>query len=108
MLGEGVACVVLKRLADAERDGDRIYAVIKGVGGASDGKSLGLTAPRKEGQVRALERAYAQAGVSPAEVGLVEAHGTGTVVGDRTELATLTEVFDARGRGAGQRACSAR
>ena len=97
VLGEGVACIVLKRVADAERDGDRIYAVIKGVAGASDGKSLGLTAPRKEGQVRALERAYAQAGVSPAEVGLVEAHGTGTIVGDRTELATLTEVFTAAG-----------
>ncbi len=97
VLGEGVACVVLKRVADAERDGDRIYAVIKGVAGASDGKSLGLTAPRKEGQVRALERAYAQSGVSPSEVGLVEAHGTGTVVGDRTELATLTEVFSAAG-----------
>ena len=92
VLGEGVACVVLKRLADAERDGDRIYAVIKGVAGASDGKSLGLTAPRKDGQVRALDRAYAEAGVSPVAVGLVEAHGTGTVVGDRTELATLTEV----------------
>jgi acyl transferase domain-containing protein/NAD(P)H-dependent flavin oxidoreductase YrpB (nitropropane dioxygenase family)/acyl carrier protein len=93
VLGEGVACLVLKRLADAERDGDRIYAVIKGVAGASDGKSLGLTAPRKEGQIRALERAYEQAGVSPVEVGLVEAHGTGTVVGDRTELGTLTDVF---------------
>ncbi len=93
VLGEGVACIVLKRLADAERDGDRIYAVVKGVAGASDGKSLGLTAPRKEGQVRALERAYEQAGLSPVEVGLVEAHGTGTVVGDRTELATLTDVF---------------
>ncbi|HEY0255390.1 MAG TPA: beta-ketoacyl synthase N-terminal-like domain-containing protein, partial [Kofleriaceae bacterium] len=93
VLGEGVACVVLKRLADAERDGDRVYAVIKGVAGASDGKSLGLTAPRKEGQVRALERAYVAAGVSPAAVGLVEAHGTGTVVGDRTELATLTDVY---------------
>ncbi|HEX4451928.1 MAG TPA: SDR family NAD(P)-dependent oxidoreductase [Kofleriaceae bacterium] len=93
VLGEGVGCIVLKRLADAERDGDRIYAVVKGVAGASDGKSLGLTAPRKEGQVRALERAYEQAGVSPVDVGLVEAHGTGTVVGDRTELATLTDVF---------------
>ena len=101
VLGEGVACVVLKRLADAERDGDRIYAVIRGVAGASDGKSLGLTAPRKEGQVRALERAYRQAGVSPAEVGLVEAHGTGTVVGDRTELATLTDVFGAAGAAPG-------
>jgi acyl transferase domain-containing protein/NAD(P)H-dependent flavin oxidoreductase YrpB (nitropropane dioxygenase family)/acyl carrier protein len=92
-LGEGVACVVLKRLADAERDGDRIYAVIDGVGSASDGRALGLTAPRPEGQRSALTRAYRNAGVSPAEVGLVEAHGTGTVVGDRTELATLTEVW---------------
>src|SRR5262249_43385927 len=83
--GEGVAVVVLKRLADAERDGDRIYAVVKAVGGSSDGKSLGLTAPRKEGQVRAVERAYQRAGISPADVELVEAHGTGTVVGDRTE-----------------------
>ena len=101
VLGEGVACVVLKRLADAERDGDRIYAVIKGVAGASDGKSLGLTAPRKDGQVRALDRAYRVAGVSPADVGLVEAHGTGTVVGDRTELATLTEVYTRAGADVG-------
>lgn len=96
-LGEGVAAVVLKRLEDAERDGDRVYAVIKGVGGSSDGKSLGLTAPRKEGQRRALERAYARAGVSPADVSLLEAHGTGTVVGDKTELATLQEIFDEAG-----------
>ncbi|KOV85601.1 hypothetical protein ADL03_14730 [Nocardia sp. NRRL S-836] len=92
-LGEGVACVVLKRLADAERDGDRIYAVVKGIGASSDGRSLGLTAPRPEGQQRALRRAYASAGVSVRDVGLVEAHGTGTVVGDRTELAALTEMF---------------
>ncbi|MFE0175808.1 beta-ketoacyl synthase N-terminal-like domain-containing protein, partial [Streptomyces sp. NPDC059002] len=100
-LGEGVACVVLKRLADAERDGDRVYAVIKGVGSASDGRSLGLTAPRPEGQRAALERAYAQARVSPADVGLVEAHGTGTVVGDRTELATLSGVFEEAGAAPG-------
>jgi acyl transferase domain-containing protein/NAD(P)H-dependent flavin oxidoreductase YrpB (nitropropane dioxygenase family) len=99
-LGEGVACVVLKRLADAERDGDRVYAVVKAVAGSSDGRSLGLTAPRPEGQRRALERAYAMAGISPAQVGLVEAHGTGTVVGDRTELATLTEVFSDSGSSA--------
>jgi len=92
-LGEGVACVVLKRLADAERDGDKIYAVIKGIGSASDGKSLGLTAPRPEGQRSAVERAYRNAGLSPAQVGLVEAHGTGTVVGDRTELGALAKVF---------------
>lgn len=101
VLGEGVACVVLKRLSDAERDGDRVYAVIKGIAGSSDGRSLGLTAPRKEGQKRALVRAYDRAGVSPADVGLVEAHGTGTVVGDRTELATLTEVFTDAGAAPG-------
>ncbi|EOD65780.1 type I polyketide synthase [Amycolatopsis vancoresmycina] len=96
-LGEGVACLVLKRLSDAERDGDRIYAVVRGIGAASDGKALGLTAPRPEGQHRALTRAYRDAGVSPAEVGLVEAHGTGTVVGDATELRTLTDFFAAAG-----------
>ncbi|MFG2989015.1 SDR family NAD(P)-dependent oxidoreductase [Streptomyces sp. NPDC048257] len=96
-LGEGVGALVLKRLADAERDGDRVYAVIKAVGAASDGRSLGLTAPRPEGQRRALERAYARAGITPDEVGLIEAHGTGTVVGDSTELAVLSELFTAAG-----------
>ncbi|MEV6051830.1 SDR family NAD(P)-dependent oxidoreductase [Streptomyces sp. NPDC052107] len=100
-LGEGVACLVLKRLADAERAGDRIYGVVKGLGSASDGRSLGLTAPRPEGQRAALERAYRNAGVSPADVGLVEAHGTGTVVGDRTELTVLAEVFSEAGAGTG-------
>jgi acyl transferase domain-containing protein/NAD(P)H-dependent flavin oxidoreductase YrpB (nitropropane dioxygenase family)/NADP-dependent 3-hydroxy acid dehydrogenase YdfG len=98
-LGEGVACLALKRVADAERDGDRIYAVIKGVGASSDGRSLGLTAPRQDGQERAVRRAYEQAGVEPRSVGLVEAHGTGTTVGDRTELSTLTEVFTQAGMG---------
>lgn len=103
-LGEGVGVVVLKRLSEALRDGDRIYAVIDGIAGSSDGKGLGLTAPRKEGQKRALERAYWQAGVQPADIGLVEAHGTGTVVGDRTELQTLTDVFIAGGALPGQAA----
>ncbi|WP_051361928.1 type I polyketide synthase [Solimonas soli] len=103
-LGEGVGVVVLKRLSDAERDGDRIYALIDGIAGSSDGKGLGLTAPRKEGQRRALERTYWQAGALPAEIGLVEAHGTGTVVGDRTELKTLTEVYTALGATPGQAA----
>ncbi len=92
-LGEGVGCLVLKRLEDAERDGDRIYGVLRGMAASSDGRHLGLTAPRKEGQQLALDRAYAQAGIAPSEVGLIEAHGTGTAVGDRTELATLTEFF---------------
>lgn len=92
-LGEGIACVVLKRRVDAERDGDRIYALVDAVAGSSDGRHLGLTAPRKEGQQRAVHRALQQSGRDLTGVGLVEAHGTGTVVGDRTEMATLTEVF---------------
>ncbi len=90
-ISEGVAMVVLKRLEDAERDGDRIYAVIKGMGGSSDGRALGLMAPLPAGQKRALARAYAQAGYSPATVELFEAHGTGTVAGDAAELRSLTD-----------------
>ena len=97
VLAEGVAVIVLKRLDDAIRDQDKIYSVIKGIGSSSDGKSLGLTAPRKEGQMRALYRAYERAGVSPSDIELVEAHGTGTVVGDRTELETLSEVYTEAG-----------
>lgn len=92
-ISEGFACLVLKRLEDAERDGDRVYAVIRGVGAASDGRDRSLTAPRPEGQMRALRRAYAHAGFSPATVGLVEAHGTGTVAGDGAEVQALTRVF---------------
>src|SRR5262249_31744408 len=103
-LAEGVAAVILKRLADAERDGDRIYAVIKGVGASSDGRDKGLTAPRPEGQLRALRRAYAQANLSPARVGLIEAHGTGTVVGDQTEAQALAQVF--REAGAAAHSCA--
>ncbi|GEM_PF-12501 len=93
VISEGFVMVVLKRLADAERDGDRIYAVIKSVGGSSDGKAMGMTAPRPEGQMRALKRAYAKAGISPATIGLVEAHGTGTAVGDKAEAKTMTTVM---------------
>lgn len=92
-LGEGIGVLVLKRLEDAKRDNNHIYAILKGVGGSSDGRSLGLTAPGRRGQIKALERAYANAGVRPSEVGLVEAHGTGTMVGDRIELSALTDVF---------------
>ena len=96
-ISEGFAAVVMKRLEDAERDGDRIYAVIRGVGGASDGRDRSLTAPRPDGQVRALRRAYAQAGFSPATVGLIEAHGTGTAAGDQAEVQALTAFFDEAG-----------
>ena len=86
---------------DQAKQGNDFLAVIDAVAASSDGRSLGLTAPRREGQRRALERAYGRSGVSPASVGLVEAHGTGTVVGDRTELSTLTEVYSERGASPG-------
>ena len=101
-LGEGVGVVILKRLEDAERAGDTIYAVIKGVGCSSDGKGLSLTAPNKEGQILALQRAYREAGVAPSEVGMIEAHGTGTTVGDRTELQSASSVFWNGGATSGQ------
>jgi acyl transferase domain-containing protein/NAD(P)-dependent dehydrogenase (short-subunit alcohol dehydrogenase family) len=93
VISEGLAAVVLKRLDDAERDGDRIYAVIKGVGASSDGRAKGLTAPLPKGQRRALRRAYAQAGFEPSSVQLFEAHGTGTVAGDKAELETVSGIL---------------
>jgi acyl transferase domain-containing protein len=86
VLSEGVGVLVLKRLADAQRDGDRIYAVIKATGSSSDGRGASMTAPTNEGQMRAMRRAYQKAGISPATVGFYEAHGTGTALGDRVEL----------------------
>ncbi|HEW99034.1 MAG TPA: acyltransferase domain-containing protein, partial [Beggiatoa sp.] len=93
MIGEGIGMLVLKRLADAKRDGDRIYAVIKSMGTSSDGKYKSIYAPRASGQSLALERAYDSAGLSPASVGLIEAHGTGTMAGDPTEFAALKTTF---------------
>ncbi len=104
VISEGLAALVLKRLADAERDGDRIYAVIKGVGASSDGRAKGLTAPLPAGQRRALDRAYAQAGFSPATVQLMEAHGTGTVAGDKAELETVTGIL--KDAGAAPQSCA--
>ena len=93
LLGEGLGMVVLKRLTDAERDKDRIYAVIKGMGTSSDAKSQSIYAPRADGQARALRAAYRQADIHPATVDLVEAHGTGTRVGDMVEFTALKQVF---------------
>lgn len=93
IVGEGVGMVVLKRLADAERDGDQIYAVIKGIGASSDGRYKSIYAPRPDGQAKALVRAYEDAGISPETMGLIEAHGTGTMAGDPAEFATLSRVF---------------
>jgi acyl transferase domain-containing protein/NAD(P)H-dependent flavin oxidoreductase YrpB (nitropropane dioxygenase family)/acyl carrier protein len=92
-ISEGLAVVVLKRLEDAERDGDRVYAVIKATAGSSDGKALGLTAPLPAGQQRALKRAYEKAGFSASTIGLYEAHGTGTPTGDRAELETIVSTL---------------
>jgi len=95
VIGEGIVTVVLKRLTDAERDGDRIYAVIKGMGASSDGKDRSLTAPGVKGQMRALRRAYAKAGFSASTLGLVEAHATGTAEGDRVEIESLSQILQA-------------
>ena len=96
LLSEGIGMAVLKRRADAELDGDRVYAVIKGTGIASDGRAVTVLAPRVEGEELALRRAYDAAGVPPQTVGLVEAHGTATLVGDAVEVEALTRVFGAR------------
>src|SRR5450759_4675783 len=93
MVGEGLGMVILKRLVDAERDNDRIYAVIRGIGTSSDGRYKSIYAPRPAGQVKALRRAYEEAGFPPTSVGLIEAHGTGTVAGDPAEFQGLKEVF---------------
>ncbi|ORA99952.1 hypothetical protein BST33_12795 [Mycolicibacter minnesotensis] len=98
MLGEGLSMLALKRLDDAERDGDRIYAVIQGIGTSSDGRAKSIYAPSPDGQAKALRRAYEAAGYGPETVGLVEAHGTGTKAGDVAEFTSLRRVFDESGR----------
>src|SRR6266540_4190682 len=101
VMGEGAAVFVLKRLSDAERAGDRVYAVLLGVGGSSDGRGKGITAPNPVGQRLAVERAWENAGINPASASYVEAHGTSTRVGDAAELSSLTEVFAKAGAAPG-------
>ena len=91
MLGEGLGMLVLKRLDDAERDGDKIYAVIRSIGTSSDGKGQAIYAPSAGDRQAAVRRLRAR-GLRPRSVELVEAHGTGTTVGDATEV-RLEEVF---------------
>jgi acyl transferase domain-containing protein/NAD(P)-dependent dehydrogenase (short-subunit alcohol dehydrogenase family) len=93
ILGEGIGMVVLKRLSDAEKDNDKIYAVIKGIGSSSDGKGDAIYAPSSPGQMKALRTAYESAGVTPETIELLEAHGTGTMKGDAVEIAALNEVY---------------
>jgi acyl transferase domain-containing protein len=98
LLGEGLSMIALKRLGDAERDGDRIYAVIRGIGASSDGRSKSVYAPLPEGQSRALRRTYESAGYGPETVELLEAHGTGTKAGDAAEFEGLRATFAESGR----------
>ncbi len=97
VLAEGIGVVVLKRLADALDDADRIYAVIKGIGGASDGKGSAMTVPRSYGQKLAIDRACEVAGLNTDTVDLIEAHGTGTPLGDRVELETIHDILQNHG-----------
>ena len=99
LIGEGTGVVVLKRLGDALRDGDRVYAVIRGTGVASDGRAASLFNPEPAGQVRAVRQAWEAAGLDPRAadaLGLLEAHGTATPAGDSAEISTLAEVFGPR------------
>ncbi|WP_407319808.1 SDR family oxidoreductase [Isoptericola halotolerans] len=93
--GEGAGVLVLKRLADAQRDGDRVLALLRGSGVFQDGHSDGMMAPNADAQAHMLRTVYARAGVDPTTVGYVEAHGTGTPTGDAAELAALSQVIGA-------------
>ncbi|WP_416984794.1 beta-ketoacyl synthase N-terminal-like domain-containing protein [Streptomyces sp. T028] len=96
--GQGAGMVAVKRLADALRDGDRVHAVIDGIGLSNDGAGRHPLVPRKSGQLDALARAYADAGVDPADIDYLECHATGTPIGDATEAESVAEFFGARGR----------
>lgn len=98
LLGEGQGIFVLKRLEDALKAEDRIYAVIKSIGVSSDGRSSGLMAPRLEGEALAMRRAYEHGGIDPSSVDLIEAHGTGIPLGDRTEIDAMRQIFGERRR----------
>lgn len=93
ILGEGLGMVVLKRLEDALKDNDRIYAIISGVGSSSDGVGTSMLAPSADGEALALARAYEMAEISPSAVALLEAHGTGTPTGDVAEMQAIERVF---------------
>jgi acyl transferase domain-containing protein/phosphopantetheinyl transferase (holo-ACP synthase) len=93
LIGQGIGMVVLKRLEDAQADGNRVYALIKAVGTSSDGRAKSIVAPRVEGEALALCRAYELAEITPDTVELIEAHGTGIPLGDQTEIEALRRVF---------------
>jgi acyl transferase domain-containing protein/acyl carrier protein/NAD(P)-dependent dehydrogenase (short-subunit alcohol dehydrogenase family) len=94
VMGEGAALFLLKRLEDAEKNRDKIYAVLRGIGGSSDGKGKGITAPNPIGQKLAVQRGWENASLSPETATMIEGHGTSTKVGDAAELESLLEVFN--------------
>lgn len=93
ILGDAVGMLLLKRLPDAERDGDKIYALIRGIGAASDGLAKSIYAPHWQGQVDAMERAYRGTDLAPADITVMEMHGTGTPVGDPVEIHSLKTLY---------------
>lgn len=93
ILGEGVGAIVLKTLADAKRDNDHIYAIIKGTGISNAGVRNGFTVPNPNQQARAIQEALDDAGVDPRSIGYIEGHGSGTALGDPIEIKALTQVY---------------
>jgi polyketide synthase PksN len=90
---EGVGAVILKRLSDAERDGNHIYGVIRGSALNHGGKTNGYSVPNPQAQASVIARAFTECGVDPRHVSYIEAHGTGTRLGDPIEIAALAQVF---------------
>ncbi|ABV88227.1 eicosapentaenoate synthase subunit PfaC [Shewanella pealeana] len=97
--GEGAGVLVLKRLEDAERDGDKIYAVVSGVGLSNDGKGQFVLSPNPKGQVKAFERAYAASDIEPKDIEVIECHATGTPLGDKIELTSMETFFEGKLQG---------
>ena len=91
--GEGAGVLVLKRLADAERDGDNIYAVVSGIGLSNDGRGQFVLSPNSKGQVQAFERAYEASNLTPDSIEVIECHATGTPLGDKVELTSMERFF---------------
>ncbi|MER7699883.1 beta-ketoacyl synthase N-terminal-like domain-containing protein [Streptomyces sp. NPDC096095] len=98
LTGQGAGMVAVKRLSDAVRDGDRIHAVVDGIGLTNDGSGRHLLVPQGGGQLQSYEHAYADAGVDPATVDYLECHATGTPIGDATEADSVAEFFGGAGR----------
>ncbi|MBB1268181.1 beta-ketoacyl synthase N-terminal-like domain-containing protein [Shewanella sp. SR44-3] len=92
--GEGAGVLVLKRLEDAERDGDHIYALVSGIGLSNDGKGQFVLSPNSKGQVLSFERAYREADIAPASIEVIECHATGTPLGDKVELTSMERFFE--------------